>query len=139
MLIGILSLLSGCSAFLAPSPAAATAGRLRTAATAGRRASANIARGRIGPQGVQCGADPISTTPSSDDPARITPAPCHGREVRASRAQGAGSGIDVSSLLQGIPGDGGVRTSVSFLYERVVCERNRDPSKTTTPAGGLSL
>ena len=29
--------------------------------------------------------------------------------------------------------------SVSFLYERVVCERNRDPSRTTTPAGGLSL
>jgi len=34
------------------------------------------------------------------------------------------------------PGDGGVRTSVAFLQESVVCERDRDPSRTTTPAGG---
>ena len=37
------------------------------------------------------------------------------------------------------PGAGDVRTSVSFLEERVVCERNRDHSRTATPAGGLSL
>ena len=28
------------------------------------------------------------------------------------------------------PGDGGVRTSVSFFRESVVCERNRNPSET---------
>ena len=38
-----------------------------------------------------------------------------------------------------VTGDGGVRTSVSFLYKRVVRERNRDASRTTTPAGGLRL
>jgi len=32
-------------------------------------------------------------------------------------------------------GDGGVRTSVACLLECVVCEEERDPSKTTTPAG----
>ena len=37
------------------------------------------------------------------------------------------------------PGDGGVRTSVSLLEERVVCERNRDLSRTTTPADVFSL
>ena len=31
------------------------------------------------------------------------------------------------------PGDGGVRTSVSLLEERVVCERNRDLSRTRPP------
>ena len=30
-----------------------------------------------------------------------------------------------------------VRTSVSFLSECVVCEKKRDPSRTTTAAGGL--
>ena len=38
-----------------------------------------------------------------------------------------------------VPADGGVRTAVSFLQEREVCEENRDPSRTTTPAGGLRL
>ena len=32
-------------------------------------------------------------------------------------------------------GDGGVRTSFFFLSEYVVCERNRDPSRTKTPQG----
>jgi len=37
------------------------------------------------------------------------------------------------------PGDGELRTSVSFLEERAVCERNRDPSRTKKNAGGLRL
>ena len=36
------------------------------------------------------------------------------------------------------PGHKGVRASVSLLQHRVVCERNPDPSSTSTPAGGLS-
>ena len=36
-------------------------------------------------------------------------------------------------------GYGGVRTCVSFLSEREECERNRDPSRTTPPAGSFHL
>jgi len=70
---------------------------------------------------------------------------------------GAGASVDASArvhpsaeigpgavILGGVevgcpfPGDGGVRTSVSFLQQRVVRERTPGPSCPQSPAGGLS-
>ena len=64
---------------------------------------------------------------------------------RATSARATGPGDRVvkkmGSLRNGAAlfSEMGVFALVSFLEERVVRERNRDPSSTTTPAGGLSL
>ena len=65
---------------------------------------------------------------------RTNPARATGPGVRIVKKSGVSQERGCPS-----PGDGGVRTSISFLEERVVCERNRVPGRTTTPAGGLSL
>jgi len=61
---------------------------------------------------------------------------------RATAARASGPGVRIvkkSGVSQErgcpSPGDGGVRTSISFLSEREVGERNWDPSRTTTPQG----